>query len=75
MVISDEAIDTMRDFWQTRTGKPIFREDARQATSDITALFNLLHEWDGRDAEGSGRDEHHPNGDGIPLHRGGDASR
>jgi len=63
MAISDEAIEATRDFWQKRTGKPISREDAREAISNITAFFDLLHEWDSRDLDSSGCDEKQSNAD------------
>ena len=42
---NDNLIDRTRDVWQSRLGRDLSREDARQITENVTGFFALLAEW------------------------------
>jgi len=49
--LSREAVAETQCFWQERTGEALSDEDAREAIRNVSAFFDLLHEWD-TDANG-----------------------
>ena len=42
---NDNLIDRTREVWQTRLGRDLSREDARQIAENVTGFFALLAEW------------------------------
>ena len=42
---NDNLIDRTRDVWQSRLGRDLSREDARQISENVTGFFALLAEW------------------------------
>jgi hypothetical protein len=40
-------------FWQTKTGVNVSEEEARAIIENIAGFFELLHEWDSKEAEGT----------------------
>ena len=43
--LKDELLGRTRQFWQTRLGRDLSREDARQIAENVTGFFTLLAEW------------------------------
>jgi len=41
----DNLTDRTREVWQSRLGRDLSREDARQITENVTGFFALLAEW------------------------------
>src|SRR5215831_19606209 len=41
----DKLINHTREFWQSRLGREVSSEDARQIAENITGFFSVLHEW------------------------------
>ncbi len=41
----DSLIDRTRQVWQSRLGRDLSREDARQIAENITGFFAILAEW------------------------------
>jgi hypothetical protein len=41
----DNLTDRTREVWQSRLGRNLSREDARQITENVTGFFALLAEW------------------------------
>lgn len=44
---NDNLIDRTRQVWQTRLGRDISSEDARQIAENVTGFFAILAEWSG----------------------------
>jgi hypothetical protein len=42
---NDNLIDRTRQVWQSRLGRDLSREDARQIAESVTGFFALLAEW------------------------------
>ncbi len=42
---SDELINHTRQFWRSRLGRELSREDARQIAESVTGFFSVLYEW------------------------------
>jgi hypothetical protein len=42
---SDELINHTRQFWRSRLGRELSREDARQIAENTTGFFSVLCEW------------------------------
>jgi hypothetical protein len=43
--LKNELIGSTRQVWQTRLGRDVSREDARQIAENVTGFFALLAEW------------------------------
>jgi hypothetical protein len=43
--LKDELIGHTRQVWQSRLGRDLTREDARQIAENVTGFFALLAEW------------------------------
>jgi hypothetical protein len=42
---NDNLIDRTREVWQSRTGRNLTEEDARQIAENVTGFFTILAEW------------------------------
>jgi hypothetical protein len=42
---NDNLIDRTRHVWQSRIGRDISDEDARQIAANVTGFFSVLAEW------------------------------
>ena len=42
---NDNLINLTRQVWQSRIGRDITREDARQIAENVTGFFAILAEW------------------------------
>jgi hypothetical protein len=42
---NDNLIDRTRQVWQSRIGRDISDEDARQIAANVTGFFSVLAEW------------------------------
>ena len=42
---NDNLIDRTRQVWQSRFGRDLSREDARQIAENIAGFFTILAEW------------------------------
>ena len=42
---SDKLINHTRQFWRSRLGRELSREDARQIAENVTGFFSVLYEW------------------------------
>jgi hypothetical protein len=42
---NDNLIDRTRQVWQSRIGRDITDEDARQIAANVTGFFSVLAEW------------------------------
>ena len=42
---NDNLIDRTRHVWQSRIGRDITDEDARQIAANVTGFFSVLAEW------------------------------
>ena len=42
---NDNLIDRTRQVWQSRIGRDITDEDARQIAASVTGFFSVLAEW------------------------------
>jgi hypothetical protein len=42
---NDNLIDRTRQVWQSRIGRDIADEDARQIAANVTGFFSVLAEW------------------------------
>ena len=42
---NDNLIDRTRQVWQSRTGRDLTNEDARQIAENVTGFFSILAEW------------------------------
>jgi hypothetical protein len=40
-----DYLDATREFWQTRTDRPLSREDAREMAHNLLGFFSVLREW------------------------------
>lgn len=58
-----DILDQTIAFWSRRTGQAFSHEDARQMVANVAGFFQLLAEWDHKDAS---RDEP----DNTPQRRG-----
>jgi hypothetical protein len=45
LAANDNLIDRTREVWQTRLGRDLSREDARQIAENVTGFFAILVEW------------------------------
>jgi hypothetical protein len=43
--VNDNLIDRTRQVWQSRIGRDITDEDARQIAANVTGFFSVLAEW------------------------------
>ena len=42
---NDNLLDRTRQVWQTRIGRDLSQEDARQIAENVTGFFAVLAEW------------------------------
>jgi hypothetical protein len=42
---NDNLIDRTREVWQSRLGRDLSREDARQIAENVTSFFAILAGW------------------------------
>jgi hypothetical protein len=42
---SDQLINHTCQFWRSRLGRELSREDARQIADNVTGFFSVLYEW------------------------------
>jgi hypothetical protein len=42
---NDNLIDRTRKVWQSRLGRDLTKEDARQIAENVTGFFAILAEW------------------------------
>jgi hypothetical protein len=42
---SDKLINHTHQFWRSRLGRELSREDARQIAENVTGFFSVLYEW------------------------------
>jgi hypothetical protein len=43
--VNDKLIHQTRQVWQSRIGRELSREDARQIVENVTGFFSVLYEW------------------------------
>jgi hypothetical protein len=65
--VSDKLIDRTRQVWQSRMGRELSHEDARQIVENVTGFFSILYEWsrDERAVPANDSDTAHPESSGV----------